>query len=364
MDGSCASASTRRLNASCDNSRLIGDGGLVDCIDGTAAARRPAGANRVFGHRHDSNITAGPGAGLATGTRAFLLRSALGAAPTPLPSNARTQSDPSLAVVDLGSNSFRLEIGRVEGDQIYQLDTWRETLRFGAGTRRQGPPQARGDGGRARLPRPLSRAAFRTAPVGRARRRHERVPRRHERARVPRASPSARSAFRSTSSAATRRHGSRSSASRTSCRRHRCPRLVIDIGGGSTEFIIGRGLEPERLESLTIGCVGMTQRFFRDGTITAAALRRGGNGGARGDRSHRAARSGPSTGSEAYGSSGTAVALADILERNAFSRRRHHADRDSPACASACSRPGTSRSSSSTRSKASARRCSRAGSRS
>ena len=33
----------------------------------------------------------------------------------------------TLAVVDLGSNSFRLEIGRVEGDQVYQLATWRET---------------------------------------------------------------------------------------------------------------------------------------------------------------------------------------------------------------------------------------------
>ena len=39
----------------------------------------------------------------------------------------------TLAVVDMGSNSFRLEIGRVEGDQIYRLDTWRETLRMGAG---------------------------------------------------------------------------------------------------------------------------------------------------------------------------------------------------------------------------------------
>src|SRR2546426_7346048 len=48
-------------------------------------------------------------------------------------START-----LAVVDLGSNSFRLEIGRVEGDQIYRLDTWRETLRFGAGLDPQG----------------------------------------------------------------------------------------------------------------------------------------------------------------------------------------------------------------------------------
>jgi exopolyphosphatase/guanosine-5'-triphosphate,3'-diphosphate pyrophosphatase len=44
----------------------------------------------------------------------------------------------TLAVVDLGSNSFRLEIGRVEGDQIYRLDTWRETLRFGAGLDGQG----------------------------------------------------------------------------------------------------------------------------------------------------------------------------------------------------------------------------------
>ena len=37
----------------------------------------------------------------------------------------------TLAVVDLGSNSFRLEVGRVEGDQIFRLDTWRETNRFG-----------------------------------------------------------------------------------------------------------------------------------------------------------------------------------------------------------------------------------------
>src|SRR5512139_1277592 len=39
----------------------------------------------------------------------------------------------TLAVVDMGSNSFRLEVGRVEGDQVFRLDTWRETLRIGAG---------------------------------------------------------------------------------------------------------------------------------------------------------------------------------------------------------------------------------------
>src|SRR5439155_21748933 len=56
------------------------------------------------------------------------------------------------------------------------------------------------------------------------------------------------------------------------------PRLVIDIGGGSTEFILGRGMEPERLESLNMGCVRMTQRFFRDGRVTPASLDAAENG--------------------------------------------------------------------------------------
>ncbi len=50
------------------------------------------------------------------------------------------------------------------------------------------------------------------------------------------------------------------------------PRLVIDIGGGSTEFIIGRGLIPERLESLKLGCVNISQRFFPDGVLRADAF--------------------------------------------------------------------------------------------
>jgi len=46
-------------------------------------------------------------------------------------------------------------------------------------------------------------------------------------------------------------------------------RLVIDIGGGSTEFIIGERFEPQELESLHMGCVSYTKRFFPDGVITA-----------------------------------------------------------------------------------------------
>jgi exopolyphosphatase/guanosine-5'-triphosphate,3'-diphosphate pyrophosphatase len=44
--------------------------------------------------------------------------------------------------------------------------------------------------------------------------------------------------------------------------------LVIDIGGGSTELIIGEGYEPRHLESLAIGCVGLSQRHFGDGKLS------------------------------------------------------------------------------------------------
>ena len=45
-------------------------------------------------------------------------------------------------------------------------------------------------------------------------------------------------------------------------------RLVMDIGGGSTELILGQGPEPLALESVHLGCVTMTERNFPDGHIT------------------------------------------------------------------------------------------------
>lgn len=50
-------------------------------------------------------------------------------------------------------------------------------------------------------------------------------------------------------------------------------RLVVDIGGGSTEIIIGQGFSPLRLESLYMGCVSMSQRFFADGAISKSAMK-------------------------------------------------------------------------------------------
>ena len=46
--------------------------------------------------------------------------------------------------------------------------------------------------------------------------------------------------------------------------------LVIDIGGGSTELIIGEGFEPRYLESLFMGCVGLSGRYFGGSEVSAA----------------------------------------------------------------------------------------------
>ena len=43
----------------------------------------------------------------------------------------------TLGAVDLGSNSFHLAIGRVDGDQIYPLDSMKEAVRLGGGVTRE-----------------------------------------------------------------------------------------------------------------------------------------------------------------------------------------------------------------------------------
>lgn len=45
-------------------------------------------------------------------------------------------------------------------------------------------------------------------------------------------------------------------------------RLVVDIGGGSTEFAIGERFEPRKLESLQLGCVSYSKKYFADGALS------------------------------------------------------------------------------------------------
>ncbi len=51
-------------------------------------------------------------------------------------------------------------------------------------------------------------------------------------------------------------------------------RLVCDIGGGSTEIIIGEGLEPLQMESLQMGCVRISEEFFPDGKLSQKRMQR------------------------------------------------------------------------------------------
>lgn len=55
---------------------------------------------------------------------------------------------------------------------------------------------------------------------------------------------------------------------------HRQKQLVMDIGGGSTELIIGKGVDPLHLESMQFGCVSVTSRFFADGKITSKRFKK------------------------------------------------------------------------------------------
>ena len=50
------------------------------------------------------------------------------------------------------------------------------------------------------------------------------------------------------------------------------PRLVIDIGGGSTEFIIGRDGEPDELASIAVGCVSLTDKHLAGGALGAKRI--------------------------------------------------------------------------------------------
>ena len=45
-------------------------------------------------------------------------------------------------------------------------------------------------------------------------------------------------------------------------------RIVMDIGGGSTEVIIGKGMQPRLKESLNMGCIAITKKFFMEGKVT------------------------------------------------------------------------------------------------
>jgi exopolyphosphatase / guanosine-5'-triphosphate,3'-diphosphate pyrophosphatase len=90
-------------------------------------------------------------------------------------------------------------------------------------------------------------------------------------------------------------------------------RLVVDIGGGSTECVIGEGLDPLEIDSLQIGCVSMSQAHFADGVINEARMSRA-ELAARREIETLAARYRRRGWDECVGSSGTIKATEAVLQ--------------------------------------------------
>jgi exopolyphosphatase / guanosine-5'-triphosphate,3'-diphosphate pyrophosphatase len=222
----------------------------------------------------------------------------------------------TIAAVDLGSNSFHCQIARVAGDQLYPLDSLREPVRLGAGL---GKDKTLDEASQERALACLARFGERLRGLDR----HTVRAVGTNTLRVAKnAQPflkKARAALGFPIEVVAGREEARLIYLGVS---HSLPvsrekRLVVDIGGGSTECIIGTGYKPLKLESLFMGCVSYSLRFFRDGRITKSAVKEA-------DLAARAELQ-PIVGSyirgnwqQAVGSSGTVRALAEILQLSGY----------------------------------------------
>ena len=92
---------------------------------------------------------------------------------------------------------------------------------------------------------------------------------------------------------------------------------MIDIGGGSTEFIVGEGIEPISMESLYMGCVSYSLKFFPEGKLHHTAFDKAIISAASEIRSI-SKNFNSKHWQQAYASSGTARAIGEILRLNAF----------------------------------------------
>ena len=173
----------------------------------------------------------------------------------------------TLAAVDLGSNSFKLQVARVVDDQIYPLDVLKEPVRLtagiGADLQLDNASQTRGLECLARFSerlRGLPQGAVRcvgTSALRVAENTEEFLQKAEAILGYPIEIIAGREEARLVYIGVAH-----------SLPAVEYPRLVIDIGGGSTECVIGTGMNPQLMESLHLGCVNFTQRFFNDGKIT------------------------------------------------------------------------------------------------
>ena len=220
------------------------------------------------------------------------------------------------AAVDLGSNSYRLEIGRLENGHLRRVQYIKETVRQGNGldadrnlseeAMQRGWACLARFGERIASFRPAHVRAVATQTLREARNRDVFLTQARKILGFPIEVIAGREEARLIYLGVS--HLLPDSDER---------RLVVDIGGRSTELILGQGHAPQMLASYRVGSVAWSMKYFPDGQWTAADFR----------RSEIAAKAVldealsqyPRTGwDQAYGSSGTIGAVADALRTNGW----------------------------------------------
>ena len=230
--------------------------------------------------------------------------------------NAYLHSETLLAAVDLGSNSFRLEIGRYENGQIQRVDYLKETVRQGGDL----------DEERNLKPEAIERGLKCLARFGET---LKGLPKHHVRAVATQTLREARNrdvfiklakkalgyeveVISGVEEARLIYQGVSRLLPQSDEKR-----LVIDIGGRSTEFILGQHLNAETTDSLRVGSVTWSLKYFADGSLSEKNFQ----------RAEIAAESFLDAVADiyqhqywdvAYGASGTVGAIADILAGAGF----------------------------------------------
>jgi exopolyphosphatase/guanosine-5'-triphosphate,3'-diphosphate pyrophosphatase len=226
-----------------------------------------------------------------------------------------------LAAVDLGSNSFRLLIGRVvdtaNGSQVLPLDSLKETVRLASGLTREKRLDADSQeralavlqrfGERLRSFAPDQVRAVATNTLRVAKNARDFLETAEQALGFPVEVIAGREEARLIYCGVSHTFPAQSGQM-----------LVVDIGGGSTEFIIGQGHEPRLMESLFMGCVSYSLQFFPGGEIDRYTMKQAELAAQK--EVEVIARDYVASGWQlAVGSSGTAKALGEILEGNGFS---------------------------------------------
>lgn len=216
-----------------------------------------------------------------------------------------------LAAIDMGSNSFRLEVAQLASGRYRRIDYLKETVRLGAGLDSNGMlTEEAAQRGMTCLRRFAARLAgfqpgqvraVATQTLRDARNRNAFLLRGQEALGYPIEVISGREEARLIYAGVNHLQPSDET------------RLVIDIGGRSTELILGRGRSPQVAESFGIGCVSLSLRFFAGGSITREGFRAA-QVAAGAELEEALQPFARSQWTRALGSSGTAGAVSQVLQ--------------------------------------------------